>query len=679
MKLYVNQTARAGGDGTPKRPFATISEAARIAAAGDEVVVAPGLYREAVSPEYGGTSNSCRIHYISEQPGKAIISGAEPAKNWTRYQDDVWYTSIPNGFFGAYNPYTTLIDGDWYFRVMPVHTGQVFLNGKALYETNSLDSVLKPVPYALSWDPDFSIYKWFTQQKDGYTEIFANFHGLDPNQENVEFTVRRTCFYPEKTGRNYITLTGFCIKQAATQWAPPTAYQEGMVGPHWAKGWIIEDCEISASRCSGISLGKYLQPNNENKWTHQKFKHGTQTERDAICQAQNEGWSKENIGSHIVRRCNIHDCGQAGIVGHLGCIFSTIEDNHIHHINNMQDLIGAEIGGIKLHAAIDTVIRRNHIHHCTRGLWLDWQAQGTRVTQNFFHDNVPPAGTKAIKTALIGEDVFVEVSHGPTLLDNNLMLSPCSCRISTQGLALVHNLIAGSFTYVGKGNGNGGKKFPSERYTPYHVPHQTAIAGFMTLLHGDMRFFNNVFVQSHARRDLEEIVEANNFMADEFGKLNLVCGTHPYNGYPTREEWEKRFKRSGGAVDPGIRGDCYYDHLPIYTGGNVFFNGAKACDKEVGFEQNDTDTIRLEVREKDGSYWLDTDLYQYLHNRKVGFISSEMLGEAFEPEQKFENPDGTSLIFDTDYFGNGRKMHTMPGPFDSEAELDCMLNGNTIF
>ena len=40
-----------------------------------------------------------------------------------------------------------------------------------------------------------------------------------------------------------------------------------MVGPHWSKGWIIEDCEISDSRCSGISLGKYLQPNNENKWT----------------------------------------------------------------------------------------------------------------------------------------------------------------------------------------------------------------------------------------------------------------------------------------------------------------------------------------------------------------------------------------------------------------------------
>ena len=70
--------------------------------------------------------------------------------------------------------------------------------------------------------------------------------------------------------------------------APPTAYQEGMVGPHWSKGWIIEDCEISDSKCSGISLGKYRQPNNDNKWLKWKFKDGTQTERDCICQAQRE-------------------------------------------------------------------------------------------------------------------------------------------------------------------------------------------------------------------------------------------------------------------------------------------------------------------------------------------------------------------------------------------------------
>ena len=129
----------------------------------------------------------------------------------------------------------------------------------------------------------------------------------------------------------------------------------GMIGPHWSLGWIIEDCEISDSKCCGISLGKYLQPYNENKWTLGRLKNGTQTERDAICQAQIDGWNKEHIGSHIVRRCHIHDCEQTGIVGHLGGVFSIIEDNHIHHINTKRQLSGAEIAGIKMHAAIDTI------------------------------------------------------------------------------------------------------------------------------------------------------------------------------------------------------------------------------------------------------------------------------------------------------------------------------------
>ena len=83
------------------------------------------------------------------------------------------------------------------------------------------------------------------------------------------------------------------------------------------------------------------------------------------------------------------------------------------------------------------------------------------MTQNLFHDNVPPQGTKITNSLALGEDIFVEVSHGPTLIDNNLLLSSCAGRLSTQGLALVHNLIAGSFTWVGAGTDNNGKRFPT--------------------------------------------------------------------------------------------------------------------------------------------------------------------------------------------------------------------------
>ncbi len=666
MIYYVSANAARNGDGSKEKPFQTITDAANIARAGDEVIVAPGVYREWVNPKNGGAEDA-RIVYRSEEPLKAVITGAEPVKNWTNYQGDVWCARIPNGLFGAYNPYTTVIVGDWYNSPDPVHTGEVYLNGKSMYETFTLDGVLNPTVYRGSWDPDFTVYKWYTEQDGDFTVIYANFHGVNPNEENVEINVRRNCFYPDKTGVGYITLSGFTVKQAATTWAPPTAYQEGMVGPHWSKGWIIEDCEISDSKCSGISLGKYLQPNNENKWTTRYTKDGTQTERDAICQAQVEGWTKENIGPHIVRRCHIHDCGQTGIVGHLGGVFSLIEDNHIHHINNKQDLAGAEIGGIKMHAAIDVIIRRNHFHHCTRGLWLDWQAQGTRVTQNLFHDNVPPKGTEIANNLALAEDIFVEVSHGPTLIDNNLLLSNCAGRLSTQGLAFVHNLIAGSFTWVGMGTNNAGDDaLDSVRYTPYHMPHRTEVAGFMTILHGDARFYNNIFVQQEIRDDL--IAYAQSIDCYSPDKYQFVCGTKPYDGYPTGEQYFSQFSLKT-SKDRSYR-KLYYSHLPVYTGGNVYFNGAQPCTAEENCKVDTEHKVTLALEEKDGKWYLKTNLYDFLPKFETLMIHTDTLGEAFEPEQKFEAPDGSPILFNRDYFGAQREINPLSGPFACGCEIE---------
>ena len=39
-----------------------------------------------------------------------------------------------------------------------------------------------------------------------------------------------------------------------------------------------------------------------------------------------------------------------------------------------------------------------------------------------------------------------------------------------------------------------------------------------------------------------------------------------------------------------------------------------------------------------------------------------------EPEQLFENPDGTPIRFDTDYFGNHRGVEVLPGPFASSID-----------
>ena len=226
-----------------------------------------------------------------------------------------------------------------------------------------------------SWVPEESVYKWYTTQDEEKDEtiLYANFQGKNPNEENVEINVRRECFMPSETGRNYITVSGFTICKAATTWAPPAAFQDGMIGPHWSKGWIIEDCDISNSKCAGISVGKYLDPDNDHYFTYKYVKSPTQMERDAVCKGQYHGWLKEKVGSHIIRRNNIHHCEQGGIIGRMGGVFSLIEDNHIHHINNMMEQGEAEIAGIKMHAAIDVTMPKKPVLSIT----VPWESGAT--------------------------------------------------------------------------------------------------------------------------------------------------------------------------------------------------------------------------------------------------------------------------------------------------------------
>ena len=87
------------------------------------------------------------------------------------------------------------------------------------------------------------------------------------------------------------------------------------------------------------------------------------------------GWNKDTIGGHIVRNNHISFCEQTGIVGSMGCSFSTVTGNTIHDIHLRQLFTGAEMAGIKFHGAIDVEIRGNHIYRTCLGTWLDWMAQ----------------------------------------------------------------------------------------------------------------------------------------------------------------------------------------------------------------------------------------------------------------------------------------------------------------
>ena len=112
----------------------------------------------------------------------------------------------------------------------------------------------------------------------------------------------------------------------------------------------------------------------------------------------------------------------------------------------------------------------------------------------------------------------------------------------------------------------------------------------------------------------------------------------------------------------------HFGHLPVWVNGNAYFNGATVYHKEAHCMEDKKGGVKIALTEKDGKPALKTNLYSRLKNFRDGIITSDTLGCAFEPEQRFERPDGMAIIFDKDYFGNHRGVDALPGPFaDGEA------------
>ena len=413
----------------------------------------------------------------------------------------------------------------------------------------------------------------------------------DPNEALVEITKRQTVFYPSKPGINYITLRGFTLSQAATPWSPPTTEQIGLVGVNWSKGWVIENNTISHSRCTGLTLGKYFDREDG------RLEYGYNAHYQTVKRVLERGdWSRENVGGHLVRNNHIFNCGQAGIVGSHGGAFCTITGNVIHDIHVRQQFGGFEQAGIKLHAPVDTTISNNLIYGCNMGVWLDWMTQGTRVSGNAMYGNKD-------------WDLFVEISHGPCLVDNNVLMSQTSLLDSAQGGAYVHNLFGGNIRY----------RAEAMRSTQYFKPHSTELAGVAKVLDGDERFYNNI-----------------------------LLGAAGLDIYDAHEE-------------------------EIVMDGNVFIGMAKSSRLEDN---------PLCAPEADGSFDIDAQgdgavlklkLRTEWRQRQCQPVTTQRLGKATAAGQAFENPDGTPIAIDTDFFGKSRDPDSpFPGPFELLEDRDAI-------
>jgi hypothetical protein len=281
-------------------------------------------------------------------------------------------------------------------------------------------------------------------------------------------------------------------------------------------------------------------------------------------------------------------------------------------------------------------------------LWLDWQAQGTHGTRNIFWNNTE-------------EDFFVEVSHGPYLVDHNLFLSPFNYKEMSQGGAFVHNLFTGKLCTIPEMN----------RFTPYHFPHETEIMGVMTIAGGDVRFYNNLFI-GDKDVDLPNVPVGlwSNTPVDELPVSDMAVkmptyirkpvGTGQYDDYPGENDpapWLPAPGRPFGGMSDASK-------LPVSIRHNVYLKGAKPCIKEPDPVVTRGCGVEFEVDYVNSKVTVKIADPSQIHCPASEIITTELLGKNHHTEMLYEEKDGTPYILDKDFNGKQRSAKPSAGPFE---------------
>lgn len=238
-EFFVATNGCDAADGSAARPWRTIQRAADVAMAGDVVTIRGGVYREWVKPVNAGRADA-PITYQAAKGEKVVVTGADPVRGWTRRPDGLWMAKVRYDSCQGMNPFKDYISGDWFSDRGHYNLRSWLIQGGKPLKTHAID------------------YFW------GQNALNRQ---LVLNVDAIYSGSRKMPGFGKKSEHTYATSNGYdfstpearrlAFRDAGPNWASGNGEQLGVVGTHWSRGWVIEDCEVSGSSCVGISLGKY--------------------------------------------------------------------------------------------------------------------------------------------------------------------------------------------------------------------------------------------------------------------------------------------------------------------------------------------------------------------------------------------------------------------------------------
>lgn len=392
-----------GGPGSAKRPFKTISKAAEVLQPGERVLIAAGVYREAVRPRRGGSAPDKMISYEAAPGALVIVKGSEVLREWQPAADGTWKHELTGALFpDAYNPFALAnVPGDWswldtkrvdmgpYFR----RRAMIFVDGKPLEPVEQYRELLStPSPRVGAGTPTRIRGGSIMQEIGGTPDrrfwiehqgnvVHIRIPAGDPNHLLVEATTREQTFAPRQSGLGYIRIKGITFQHAGNAFPPP---QRGLVSTGGGHHWIIEGNTIEWANGVGLDIGS-------QHWSGPR--------------------NPQAGDSHVVRGNTFRYIGVEGIGG-MGTANTLVEDNLIEWIGWQDAERAWEAAGAKFHRARNLLFRRNvvrHIRHAN-AIWLDVGNSNSRITANVLAD-----------VLTVSAAIHMEMSLENNQIDNNII------------------------------------------------------------------------------------------------------------------------------------------------------------------------------------------------------------------------------------------------------------------